>query len=293
MVEIVQTDAKGPVIPGTPAGHGRRPWFTALVCAAVLATATPTPAQVSPDELAHKHFDSGVAYLQESDYDNALKAFQKAYELSKRADILLNIATVHERMGKLQAAIDDLDRYLAAKPEGEMAETVNIRKGNLEKRLASEQDAGAAGSADAGAAAAAVPPAPASAAPARPPPPAPPAPAAPSAESSTNVPAWVLVGVGGLAAGGAVVTGILANSKYNDAKSSCSPHCTDDQLSSSKTMALSSTILTGVAIVGVGVGVTLLLTGGAKHEGPATGAVPRVLVGVGPRGAAANAAWSF
>ncbi len=30
----------------------------------------------SPDDLARRHFESGVAYLQEADYENALKAFE-------------------------------------------------------------------------------------------------------------------------------------------------------------------------------------------------------------------------
>src|SRR5438045_6655545 len=51
-------------------------------------------AQSTSDDLARRHFESGAAYLEESDYDNALKAFEKAYELSKRPEILLNIATV-------------------------------------------------------------------------------------------------------------------------------------------------------------------------------------------------------
>lgn len=273
--------------------RGGRPWFTALVCAAVLATTVPTQAQVSPDELAHKHFDSGVAYLQESDYDSALKAFQRAYELSKRADILLNIATVHERMGKLQAAIDDLNEFLAQKPTGDMADTVKIRIANLQKRLDAEKDAGAEAAPDAGAATtlAPAPTASATAPPAatRKPPPPPPVPE----EHASTLPAWILIGVGGLAAGGAAVTGVLANGKYNDAKNTCSPHCTDDQISSSKTLALSSTILTGVAVVGVGIGLTLLLTSGSTHEHAQAAALPQVLVGFGPRGAAANAAWSF
>src|SRR3954468_7689542 len=55
----------------------------ALACAGCLCGAT-VHAQSTADDLARRHFDSGVAYLEESDYDNALKAFQKAYDLSKR-----------------------------------------------------------------------------------------------------------------------------------------------------------------------------------------------------------------
>src|SRR5262245_55565572 len=86
----------------------------AVVLASFQALAqAPTPAA---DELARKHFDSAVAYLDEIDYENALKAFQKSYDLSHRPEILLNIATVHEKRGDVPSAIEALKRYLAEAP---------------------------------------------------------------------------------------------------------------------------------------------------------------------------------
>ncbi|HVJ21724.1 MAG TPA: hypothetical protein VM686_40245, partial [Polyangiaceae bacterium] len=76
-----------------------------------LVTALPAAAQSSSsDEMARRHFESGVAYLEESDYDNSLKAFEKAYELSKRPAILLNIATVQERKGDIAGAVTTLKK---------------------------------------------------------------------------------------------------------------------------------------------------------------------------------------
>ena len=273
-------------------------WLTALVCASVLATAGPAWPQGTADEMARRHFDSGAAYLHESDYENALRAFEKAYELSNRPEIQLNIATVHERTGNLSAAISALNAYLAQQPEGEHAETVRLRIENLEKRLAEQPpDAGAppAEATDAGAAEPSAPPATATApeAAAPPPPPAPP-PAAPPPEQGPNIAAYVALGVGGLAAVGAGVTGYLAESEYADAEDSCSPDCTDDELSTGRTHAWTSTILTGVAAVGVGVGLVLLLSDGEQEQPPtAAGSSPEVFVGFGPQGAAANATWRF
>jgi tetratricopeptide (TPR) repeat protein len=261
------------------------------VCAAVLATGVPARAQSSDDELGRRHFESGVAYLQESDYENALKAFEKAYELSKRPQILLNVATVHERRGDSRAAIEALNRYLEAAPNSEEAQSVKNRIANLEKRLETE----------------APPPAPpASAAPpvasttAVPPPAAPPPQSAPSSPAPdvqpgkpNRVPAYIAFGIGGLAAVGAVLTGILAQGEYNDAEDTCSPRCTDDQVSSGKTMALTSTVLTGVAVVGVGVGAALFFTAAPEPAPVQPAGVPRVLIGVGPRGGGAEATWSF
>jgi hypothetical protein len=120
---------------------------------------------------------------------------------------------------------------------------------------------------------------------------APPAAPAPSAGHASRLPAFIALGVGGLAVGGAVITGIIANADYNDAKSSCSPACSDSQLSPGRTLALTSTFLTGVAIVGLGVGVTLLLTSGPD---PAqVSLAPRVRL-TGAAGAArADATWRF
>jgi tetratricopeptide (TPR) repeat protein len=264
-------------------------WLTSLVCAAVLALSTPAFGQATPDELARQHFESGVAYLQESDYDSALRAFEKAYELSKRPEILLNVATVHERRGDLRAAVGSLKQYVEAVPDGEQTPTVKTRITNLEKRIATEP-------ADAGT----TPPpvAPTATAPATAPAPKSEPPPAVAPESKPNrIPAYVLLSVGGLSAAGAVLTGVLAQSEYNSKKDDCSPGCTDDEVSTGKNMALVSTILTGVAVVGVGVGAALLFTQSPKPEAPAArkkpGALPRVFVGVGPRGAAAEATWSF
>ncbi|MCA9639252.1 MAG: tetratricopeptide repeat protein [Polyangiaceae bacterium] len=279
--------------------RGRRErWLTTLVCSALLAVSVPAFGQASPDELARRHFESGAAYLEESDYENALEAFDKAYELSKRPEIQINIATVYERMGRLKQAIGALDRYLELAPEGELRETVELRKANLQKRV----DAGEG-----------VEPAPKPQperepkAAAKPPPPAPkPEPKTSkvpvqddgTTDAGPNVPAWILIGLGGLSAGGAVVTGLLAQSEYDTAKSDCSPTCTDDQLSTGRNMALTSTILTGVAVVGIGVGLTLLFTSSSSPQSasrvPAKpSAFPQVFVGASTAGGAFDARWRF
>ena len=105
------------------------------------------------------------------------------------------------------------------------------------------------------------------------------------------MPAFISLGVGGVLAGASVVTGLVAKSKYDDAKSSCSPGCSDSQLSSSRTFAMTSTVLTGAAAVGVGLGVLLLLT--TDEAEPVGKSAPRFDVALGPTAAAASAAWSF
>jgi tetratricopeptide (TPR) repeat protein len=247
---------------------------------------SPAWAQSSDDELGRRHFESGVAYLQESDYENALKAFEKAYALSKRPAILLNIATVHERKGDSKAAIESLKRYLEVAPDSAEAQSVKNRIANLEKRVEAAPPPVAA-PAPTPAPAATTPPAPAPApVPTSPPP-------SPAADPPNRIPAYIALSIGGLSAAGAVLTGILAQSEYNNAESECKPNCTDDELSTGRTMAVTSTILTGAAVVGVGIGAALLFTSASEPQPVPAAGVPRVFVGVGPRGGSAQASWSF
>lgn len=263
----------------------RRSALHAGVLATLITSASPwAGAQSTSDELARRHFESGVAYLEESDYDSAITAFQKSYELSKRPEILLNLATVHERKSDFASAIAALRAYLEAAPEGEHVTIVESRIRNLEKR---QQEA---------APAEVMPP------PAAPPPPPPavareepapqpsPRPHPPHAEPN-RLPAFISLGVGGLMGGAALATGIVAQTKYDDAKSTCSPACRDEELSSSRTFALTSTVLTGAAVLGVGLGVVLLLM--TPEENDVARGAPRWDVAVSPDAAAATAGWSF
>jgi tetratricopeptide (TPR) repeat protein len=226
---------------------------------------------LSKDELARKHFESGVAYLEESDYENALAAFKKAYELSNRPEILLNVATVHERLGQPAPAIAALEEYLKVAPNGEHADTVRRRIENLQRREADvpppASPPGNAVASEPAPVSTAPVPAPAPVAPPPPPPPPPPA------VRSSRVPVYLSLGVGAASGIGAVVTGVLAQQEYNDAETSCKPSCSDDEVSSGKSLALTSTILTGVAVVGIGVGVTLWLIQPSADDAEAIGQV--------------------
>ncbi len=233
-------------------------------------------AQADPDTLARRHFESGVAYLVESDYDNALKAFEKAYELSKRPDLLLNIATVHERTSKLDLAIDALKRYLAVAPEGEQKNTVRLRLANLEKRKA-EQDRQAAQAQSTASGTS------------RPGPLGSEQGIVDAREPPNRLPAYIAFGAGGLALTGAVITGIMAQNEHSDVEDRCSPNCTQDDISSGKRLALVSTVLTGAAVVGAGVGLVLWF----GDEGKLTSAKLRVSGVAHPHGAGARAAFTF
>ncbi|HTQ06202.1 MAG TPA: tetratricopeptide repeat protein [Polyangiaceae bacterium] len=268
---------------------GRRA-LAGLACALTVTLAGPARAD-DADDLARRHFESGAAYLEESDYDNALKAFQKAYDLSHRPEILLNIATVQERRGDLPAAIAVLQAYLQADPTSDRAETTRLRIQNLQKRLAE------AGPPAAAPPATTLPSPPATTPPPPSPPPAvtaaptaAPPPPPPAAPAPNHVPSFIAFGVGGAALVAAVVTGVVANGDYQDDKKKCGPNCSDAQISSAKSMALVSDVTTAVAVVGAAVGVTLWFTAGPTQSGAAS---PRVRIGLGPTGPAATASFGF
>jgi hypothetical protein len=252
------------------------------LCTALLGSVVPVGAQTD-DENARIHFESGAAYLKQSDNENALREFQAAYALSKRPALLLNIANVYERMGKPKEAVDALSKYLEEDPKTAERSTVESRIANLKKRAETATPPPAT-SASAAPAASAPVPAP------TPPPPAEAPP--PPAGAPKRTPAYIALGIGGAAAIGAVVTGIVAKSKFNDAENSCKPGCPDSTVKPIKSIALVSDVLTGVAVVGVGVGAVLFFTAKPSTESAAS-AKPSLRAGVGPGGGGVEATWRF
>ncbi len=248
---------------------------------ALVSASAPWSAAQSDDEFARRHFESGAAYLQRSDYEAALREFKAAYELSKRAPLLLDLATVYERMGKLDPAIDALRGYLRAAPFASDRSTVEARIANLERRrvaaaVAPAPSASAAISAPSATAAASPVPAPA------------PAPARPT--HPARGPAYLALGAGGALALGAVVTGLVAKSRYDQADSTCAPRCSDADVAGPRSWAIASDVLTGLAVVGVGVGAVLWFGAGAPAQ---ASALPQVRAAALPRAAQVEATWRF
>lgn len=103
--------------------------------------AQPPPQESPEDTRARAHFQLGTSYFQTGDYENALQAFQQAYELSPRPQFFFNFALVYERMGNLEQAVAYLRRYLAEAPniaEGERP-TLEARLENFTTRLQEQQ----------------------------------------------------------------------------------------------------------------------------------------------------------
>lgn len=97
------------------------------------AQAAESPAQADIDR-AKQLFRNGATLYDEGRYEDAIVAWEEAYNLSKEPVLLFNIANAQERLGRYQDAYDTLNRYRAFAPESER-EALERRLVNLEARL--------------------------------------------------------------------------------------------------------------------------------------------------------------
>jgi tetratricopeptide (TPR) repeat protein len=241
------------------------------LCGALLLNVRPAAAQ-GQDELARRHFESGEAYFAEAEYEEALKAFWKAYELSNRPEILVSIGLVEERLGNFEGAVSALDLYLARSPAGQDAETVRRRRDELSRRSKQRQTEPAqpsdtTASRD--------------------------EPAKPSAAPAPDLTAaYLTLSVGALSTVGALLTGLGAQLEYDELELACARRaCDDSDTRTGETLALTSTVLTAVAVVGVGVGAALWAD--ALSEPVRVSPGPSVDVALSPGSGYARARWRF
>lgn len=270
-----------------------RTWLAMAAVAGTLLFSSRGLAQAAPDELARRHFESAAAYFEQAEYEEALVAFQKAYELSNRPQILRNISIVQERLGNLSEAIAALDEYLEKAGDDPAVGTMRIRRDNLSQRLERQQEkakppAVAAVAADAtGDNATTEHPGPAA-------PPQeglPPESHYPTSNEPDLAPAYILLSVGGLAGAGALLTGVVADLEYQKAEKSCRDKCSNSKLETSKNLATTSTVLTGVSVLSVGVGLIWWLAADGGDDEHVAGSL--VDFSVTPRSAFAEASFRF
>src|SRR5438105_13019469 len=114
----------------------------AALCAAILAWAAPAAAQnatQADEEAAKAHFLAGSAYYEQANYADAVKEFNEAHRLSKRADLLYNISVCYERLGHWDDAIAALQQYLTERPAAPDRAVIESRIKNFETRPDAEK----------------------------------------------------------------------------------------------------------------------------------------------------------
>jgi hypothetical protein len=257
------TDSARPVVPPSAPGPN----------------AGPTALSAEDDAAARQHFEAGRLYFQRAQYDDAVREFTESYRLSRRPALLLNIARAEELAGRPDRAVAALESFAAEAP------TDDPERAGLDERLArlradaarraatqgasgtpSEGGAVAGGGTrlgDAGSGAASSSRSDGA--------------AGGAGDGASDVRPASGGGLGGLTlagiatlsgagalALGAAVTGIVAAGLHGDLADACGPGggCPADRagdISTGRALALTSTILTGAAVVAGGVGLFLLL----------------------------------
>jgi hypothetical protein len=123
-----------------------------LACAAVLAApgalAQPQPTKKAPAKTdprtaeAKKLFDDGAAAYAAGNYEEAIKNWEKAYELSQKPLIYDNLANAWERLGDTRKTRECLAKWREAAPPEER-DGLDARIRNLDARIARDEEAAA------------------------------------------------------------------------------------------------------------------------------------------------------
>jgi tetratricopeptide (TPR) repeat protein len=112
-------------------------WAGALA-AVVLFTSLAHAQQSSEDQQARALFDAGHTAYDAGRFEQALRYFREAYELSHRPALLFNIASAADRLLEIQTAIDAYQAYLDAMPNADNRELAMARIEFLRGRLAAQ-----------------------------------------------------------------------------------------------------------------------------------------------------------
>ncbi len=240
--------------------------------------------QSGSDEQAKAHFRVGKSLYDSGRFAEAAAEWQKAYDMSKRPELLYNIYVAHRDANDASAATAALRSYL------ELAEVEPSRRVNLEARLRALEQA----------AAAQPPPEPTSEQPkelaqAQPAPDPALEAAADEADMAAILP-YALIGVGGAMVIGGVVTGLMTQSKIDEVEDGCPDEMCpagfglEGRVDDIDKLALVTDVLLfgGVAVAGVGA-VLLILDDG--EQAPA--AAPAASLGCGPSGCMASVRGRF
>lgn len=150
---------------------------------------------------AKRLFEEGRVLYQKGRYEEAIEAFEIAYELSKRPLLHDSIASAYERLGNFKKARESLVKWREAAPEKEHA-LLDERLKNLDERIRREDE-----ERKAALAAKQVPP--------------PPPPAKVEPRTSLLVPGLVVGGVGLGAVVAGVAVGAAGAGSYPDASTQC------------------------------------------------------------------------
>lgn len=112
---------------------------------------TETATESAPDEQAEKDrearlmFEAGRSAYDAGRFTDALKSFQRAYELSQRPALLYNVGQAADRLREDEIALDAFERFVQAVPDSEIRpaveERIRVLRGVLAEKQARAQQA--------------------------------------------------------------------------------------------------------------------------------------------------------
>jgi tetratricopeptide (TPR) repeat protein len=104
------------------------------------AQATPAdasePDTTSRDREARAIYEAAVVAFDEGRFEDALRLFRRAYELSERAELLFNVGTAADRLRYNEEALEAFEAYLAARPDADNRANVEARIAVLRRAIA-------------------------------------------------------------------------------------------------------------------------------------------------------------
>lgn len=110
-----------------------------LLLLSILFAASPAFAEDAELTKARRYFNEAQKYYSEGKYDEAVAAFEKAYEAKPFAQLLYNIAVVHEKAGKAEEAIKNYEAYKNSAKDASDKMLAQKRIDKLKKQIADGQ----------------------------------------------------------------------------------------------------------------------------------------------------------
>ena len=98
------------------------------------------PGTQSNVQAARTHYQAGVSYYESARYEDAVREFETAYNLTPRVELLFNISQCYERLGNLAEAVRYLESFVEGTDDDAMRQLQQERLRNLRGRLADEPE---------------------------------------------------------------------------------------------------------------------------------------------------------
>ncbi len=115
-----------------------KPIHILVVFGTLLASGHALAEPPDEQEAARKAFREGDAAFKASRFEDALGAFERGYELSRRPRFLLNIAHTQRKLGQMRAALASYRRFLLTDPKPEDRDMAKDMAAEIETLLAEE-----------------------------------------------------------------------------------------------------------------------------------------------------------